>query len=145
MVSSQNQFLGWDFFAASYSKTALGGKFLKNLPYVKKKFWLFSTHSFTNFTKGIISSNFETFKASLERGQTQPATILKNSVKVELVYEGMKYCIRATQTGKSNYMMELGHSKKDVEVCITANSRFLFRLLVSRCHEVYSFWGIWGS
>ena len=30
--------------------------------------------------EGIISSNFETFKASLERGQTQPATILKNSV-----------------------------------------------------------------
>ena len=30
----------------------------------------------------------------------------------------MKYCIRATQTGKSNYMMELGHSKKDVEACI---------------------------
>jgi len=66
--------------------------------------------------QGIISSNFETFKASLERGQTQPATILKNSVKVDLVYEGMKYCVRATQTGKSNYMMELGHSKKDVEV-----------------------------
>ena len=64
------------------------------------------------------SSNFETFKASLERGQTQPATILKNSVKVDLVYEGMKYCVRATQTGKSNYMMELGHSKKDVEACI---------------------------
>ena len=50
--------------------------------------------------EGIISSNFETFKASLERGQTQPATILKNSVKVDLLYEGMKYCVRATKTGK---------------------------------------------
>ena len=84
-------------------------------------FLLFATHSFTNSTQGIISSNFETFKASLERGQTQPATILKNSVKVDLVYEGMKYCVRATQTGKSNYMMELGHSKKDVEACILYN------------------------
>ena len=81
-------------------------------------FLLFATHYFTTYTQGIISSNFETFKASLERGQTQPATILKNSVKVDLVYEGMKYCVRATQTGKSNYMMELGHSKKDVEACI---------------------------
>ena len=81
----------------------------------------FATHSFTTSTQGIISSNFETFKASLERGQTQPATILKNSVKVDLVYEGMKYCVRATQTGKSNYMMELGHSKKDVEACILYN------------------------
>ena len=81
-------------------------------------FLLFETHFFTTSAQGIISSNFETFKASLERGQTQPATILKNSVKVDLVYEGMKYCVRATQTGKSNYMMELGHSKKDVEACI---------------------------
>ena len=58
--------------------------------------------------EGIISSNFETFKTSLERGQTQPATILKNHVKMELVYEGMKYCLRVTKTGKLNYMMELG-------------------------------------
>ena len=61
--------------------------------------------------EGIISSNFETFKASLERGQTQPATILKNSVSVELIYEGMKYCVRATKTGKSNYMMELNQAR----------------------------------
>ena len=40
---------------------------------------------------------------------------------MDLVYEGMKYCVRATQTGKSNYMMELGHSKKDVEACILYN------------------------
>ena len=85
----------------------------------------FTTRSFTTYTQGIISSNFETFKASLERGQTQPATILKNSVKVDLVYEGMKYCVRATQTGKSNYLMELGHSKKDVEASIIIKKEVL--------------------
>ena len=86
--------------------------------------------------QGIISTNFETFKASLERGQTQPATILKNSVKVDLIYEGMKYCVRATQTGRSNYMMELGNSKKDVEVypmtdgqlLVLVDGLFLFQL-----------------
>ena len=65
---------------------------------------------------GIISSNFETFKTSLERGQTQPATILKNHVKVELVYEGMKYCLRVTKTGKSNWMVELGKKLKQFYV-----------------------------
>ena len=34
---------------------------------------------------GIISSNFETFKASLERGQTQPANILKAFLKNESI------------------------------------------------------------
>ena len=57
------------------------------------------------------------FKSTLVNQFFKPAfNILKNSVNVDLIYEGMKYCIRATQTGKSNYMMELGHSKKDVEV-----------------------------
>ena len=66
--------------------------------------------------EGRISSNFETFKTSLERGQTQPATILKNHVNLELVYEGMKYCLRVTKTGKSNYMMELGEKYVDAKI-----------------------------
>ena len=87
-------------------------------------------------SESIISSNFETFKASLERGQTQPATILKNSVKVDLLYEGMKYCVNATKTGKSNYMMELNQSKKDVEVFPMTDGQLL--VLVDGCtHTTY--------
>lgn len=64
----------------------------------------------------IIAANFETFRASLERGQTQPANILKNYVHVELVYEDIKYSVRATKTGKASYVLDLNGSKKEVEV-----------------------------
>ena len=53
---------------------------------------------------GIISSNFETFKASLERGQTQPATILKNSLQVDLISEGTKYRLKGTQLHMVNFV-----------------------------------------
>jgi acetyl-CoA carboxylase/biotin carboxylase 1 len=86
--------------------------------------------------EGIISSNFETFKASLERGQTQPATILNNSVNVDLVSEGMKYCVRATKTGRSNFMMELGHSKKNVEVFPMTDGQLLV-LVDGLTHTTY--------
>ena len=86
--------------------------------------------------EGIISSNFETFKTSLERGQTQPATILKNHVKMELVYEGMKYCLRVTKTGKLNYMMELGEqiifTKFLVKLTSRKNLYEIFVKLISR-------------
>jgi acetyl-CoA carboxylase/biotin carboxylase 1 len=85
---------------------------------------------------GIITSNFETFKASLERGQTQPATILKNTVRVDLIAEGMKYCVRATKTGKSNYMMELNNSKKDVEVFPMTDGQLLV-LVDGLTHTTY--------
>ena len=85
---------------------------------------------------GIISSNFETFKASLERGQTQPATILKNSLQVDLISDGMKYRLKATKTGKSNYMMELGTSKKDVEVFPMTDGQLLV-LVDGLTHTTY--------
>nr|APH81346.1 ACC [Paracyclopina nana] len=86
--------------------------------------------------EGIITSNFETFKASLERGQTQPATILKNSVNVDLIHEGMKYCVRATKTGKASYMMELNESKKDVEVFPMTDGQLLV-LVDGLTHTTY--------
>ena len=92
--------------------------------------------------EGIISSNFETFKASLERGQTQPATILKNSVKVDLLYEGMKYCVRATKTGKfiyTFYLLErylyfhmISNFLTNVESLIQSRSLFRIRHLGQR-------------
>ena len=33
----------------------------------------------------------QSFKTSLERGQTQPASLLKNTVDVDLIHHGQKY------------------------------------------------------
>ena len=67
-----------------------------------------------NVADQIITTNFLSFKTSLERGQTQPATFLKNTVTVDLVYEGDKYTVRTTKTGPSQYMVELNGSVKEV-------------------------------
>ena len=41
--------------------------------------------------------------------------------------------------------MNASQWRSETQVCCTlANSRFFFRLLVSRWREVYSFWGILG-
>ena len=67
-----------------------------------------------NVADQIILSNFQSFKTSLERGQTQPATFLKNFVKVELIYDDVKYCVLTTKTGPSFYMVELNGTHKEV-------------------------------
>ena len=64
----------------------------------------------------IIQTNFQSFNTSLERGQTQPATFLKNFVNVELLYEDFKYKLRTTKTGPSLYMVELNGSAKEVGI-----------------------------
>ena len=48
----------------------------------------------------------------------------------------MKYCIRATKTGKSNYMMEIGQSKKDVEVFPMTDGQLLV-LVDGLTHTTY--------
>ena len=67
-----------------------------------------------NVADQIIQSNFQSFKTSLERGQTQPATFLKNFVTVQLIYDDIKYCVLATKTGPSLYMVELNGTHKEV-------------------------------
>eukprot|EP00095_Tigriopus_kingsejongensis_P004246 maker-scaffold711_size108467-snap-gene-0.33 protein:Tk04246 transcript:maker-scaffold711_size108467-snap-gene-0.33-mRNA-1 annotation:"hypothetical protein DAPPUDRAFT_222043" len=69
-----------------------------------------------NVADEVISTNFQSFKSFLERGQTQPATFLKNSVYVELIFGGFKYSMRTTKTGPTQYMVELKGTKKEVDV-----------------------------
>jgi acetyl-CoA carboxylase/biotin carboxylase 1 len=69
-----------------------------------------------NVADQIIGGNFQSFKTSLERGQIQPATFLKNTVNVDLIYEGVKYELRVTKTGPTQYIVELGDSAKEAEV-----------------------------
>ena len=44
-----------------------------------------------NIAHQTIQANFQSFKTSLERGQTQPASLLENTVDVDLIYNGFKY------------------------------------------------------
>lgn len=48
--------------------------------------------------------------------QTLPANLLKNTVTVDLLYEGFKYTVRVTKTGPIQYLVELNGSVKEVEV-----------------------------
>ena len=53
-----------------------------------------------------IQANFQSFKSSLERGQTLPAApFLKNSVNVDLIYEDFKYQVIATKTGPTLFQV----------------------------------------
>ncbi len=69
-----------------------------------------------NVADQVIASNFQSFKGALERGQSQPATFLKNTVCVDLLYEDFKYTIQATKTGPTQYLLELSNTQKEVEV-----------------------------
>ena len=44
-----------------------------------------------------IQDCFQTFQASLERGQILPAISLKNHVDVEIISEGMKYNVMVSR------------------------------------------------
>lgn len=69
-----------------------------------------------NIANQTIQANFQSFKTSLERGQTQPASLLSNTVDVDLIYGGCKYKVIATKTSPSHYWLELNGSQKEVEV-----------------------------
>jgi len=69
-----------------------------------------------NIAHQTIQTNFQSFKTSLERGQTQPASLLGNTVDVELIYEGFKYTVSTTKTSPSLYWLELNGSHKEIEV-----------------------------
>ena len=70
-----------------------------------------------NIADKTIQDNFQSFKTSLERGQTQPASLLKNTVDVELIHSGQKYKISCTKTGPELYWVELNGTHKNVETC----------------------------
>merc|ERR1719370_1416835 len=69
-----------------------------------------------NLADQTIQTNFQSFKTSLERGQTQPASLLKNTVGVDLIYQGQKYKVSATKTGPTTYWVEWMGTHKEVDV-----------------------------
>ncbi|XP_044762645.1 acetyl-CoA carboxylase isoform X3 [Coccinella septempunctata] len=63
-----------------------------------------------------ISTSFNEFITSLERGQIQASNTLSNVVDVELIHEGYKYKVQATKSGPNTYFLLMNGSFKEIEV-----------------------------
>ncbi|GLV36890.1 Acetyl-CoA carboxylase [Carabus blaptoides fortunei] len=63
-----------------------------------------------------ISTGFQEFQNSLERGQIQGTNTLTNVVDVELINDGHKYKIQATKSGPNTYFLVMNGSFKEIEV-----------------------------
>ncbi|KAK9874333.1 hypothetical protein WA026_002683 [Henosepilachna vigintioctopunctata] len=63
-----------------------------------------------------ITTAFNDFQASLERGQIQASNTLTNLVDVELIHEGNKYKVQATKSGQNTYFLLMNGSFKEIEV-----------------------------
>uniref|UniRef100_A0A3Q3F6Y0 acetyl-CoA carboxylase n=1 Tax=Labrus bergylta TaxID=56723 RepID=A0A3Q3F6Y0_9LABR len=53
---------------------------------------------------------------SLERGQVLPAASLLNSVSVELIYEGVKFCLRVARQSPTTYVIIMNGSNIEIDV-----------------------------
>ncbi|XP_075875662.1 acetyl-CoA carboxylase isoform X1 [Nelusetta ayraudi] len=56
------------------------------------------------------------FLHSLERGQVLPAASLLNSVSVELIYEGVKYCLKVARQSPTTYVILMNGSNIEIDV-----------------------------
>ncbi|XP_015253885.1 PREDICTED: acetyl-CoA carboxylase-like isoform X2 [Cyprinodon variegatus] len=56
------------------------------------------------------------FLHSLERGQVLPADSLLNSVNVDLIYEGVKYCLKVARQSQTTYVIVMNGSDIEVDV-----------------------------
>ncbi|KAI4455017.1 acetyl-coa carboxylase isoform a [Holotrichia oblita] len=63
-----------------------------------------------------ITTAFQEFQNSLERGQIQGSNTLNNIVDVELIHEGYKYKVQATKSGPHSYFLVMNGSFKEVEL-----------------------------
>ncbi|XP_017779998.1 PREDICTED: acetyl-CoA carboxylase isoform X2 [Nicrophorus vespilloides] len=63
-----------------------------------------------------ISTSFQEFQNSLERGQVQGSNTLNNVVDVELINDGSKYKIQATKSGANSYFLVMNGSFKEIEI-----------------------------
>ncbi|CAC5416440.1 ACACA [Mytilus coruscus] len=62
-----------------------------------------------------ITSSFQNFQASLEKGQILPTHSLNNKVDVEFNYDCIKYCSQVVKTGVSTYFISMNKSFIDIE------------------------------
>ncbi|TKS78760.1 Acetyl-CoA carboxylase 2 [Collichthys lucidus] len=53
---------------------------------------------------------------SLERGQVLPAASLLNSVSVDLIYEGVKYCLKVARQSPTTYVIMMNGSNIEIDV-----------------------------
>jgi len=81
-----------------------------------------------NLADQTIQTNFQSFKTSLERGQTQPASLLTNTVDVDLIYKGQKYKVSATKTGPTVYWVEFNGTHKEVETYQMSDGQLLLSI-----------------
>ncbi|XP_061907231.1 acetyl-CoA carboxylase isoform X1 [Entelurus aequoreus] len=56
------------------------------------------------------------FLHSLERGQVLPADSLLNSVNVELIYEGVKFCLKVARQSPTTYVIIMNGSNIEIDV-----------------------------
>ncbi|XP_049433986.1 acetyl-CoA carboxylase isoform X2 [Epinephelus fuscoguttatus] len=56
------------------------------------------------------------FLHSLERGQVLPAVSLLNSVSVDLIYEGVKYCLKVARQSPTTYVIMMNGSNVEIDV-----------------------------
>nr|XP_023016054.1 acetyl-CoA carboxylase [Leptinotarsa decemlineata] len=63
-----------------------------------------------------ISTAFQEFQNSLERGQIQGSNTLTNVVDVELINDGNKYKVQATKSGPNTYFLQMNGTFKEVEI-----------------------------
>ncbi|XP_077417253.1 acetyl-CoA carboxylase 2 isoform X3 [Vanacampus margaritifer] len=56
------------------------------------------------------------FLHSLERGQVLPAASLLNSVSVELIYEGVKFCLKVARQSPTTYVIIMNGSNIEIDV-----------------------------
>ncbi|CAH1163265.1 unnamed protein product [Phaedon cochleariae] len=63
-----------------------------------------------------ITTAFQEFQTSLERGQIQGSNTLTNVVDVELINDGNKYKVQATKSGPNMYFLQMNGSFKEVEL-----------------------------
>ncbi|XP_063925251.1 acetyl-CoA carboxylase isoform X2 [Zophobas morio] len=63
-----------------------------------------------------VSTAFQEFQNSLERGQIQGSNTLTNVVDVELIHGGNKYKVQATKSGPNTYFLMMNGTFKEIEV-----------------------------
>eukprot|EP00064_Thunnus_orientalis_P008280 superscaffoldBa00000975_g8303 len=56
------------------------------------------------------------FLHSLERGQVLPAASLLNSVSVDLIYEGVKFCLKVARQSPTTYVIMMNGSHIEIDV-----------------------------
>nr|XP_023689140.1 acetyl-CoA carboxylase 2 isoform X4 [Paramormyrops kingsleyae] len=63
-----------------------------------------------------IRKSMSDFLHSLERGQVLPAASLLNTVEVDLIYEGVKYCLKVARQSPTTYFIIMNSSDIEIDV-----------------------------